>query len=316
MSAHPTSAGPPRLNLRRERTPRRVGETVIKGLLAAAAALSVLTTTGIVVALVKETVEFFREVGFTEYAFGTKWSPLSGGDQQSFGVLPLIFSTLYLTFIGLLVAVPLGLGSAIWLSEYASDRARKAIKPILELLAGIPTIVFGYFALTFVSPELLKSIFGVEVKTFNALSAGLVLGLLVLPTIASVADDAMRAVPGSLREGAFGLGATRRQVALRVVFPAAISGIVAGIVLGASRAVGETVVILVAGGQLASLDVDPREPHQNMAAFIADVSRSDVSNASAEYLTIFAVGTTLFLMTLILNFISIRFVRKYRQVYE
>ena len=304
------------LALTRSRTPRSVGESAIKVALFAAAAVSVVTTTGIVVALVKETIEFFREVGFSEYAFGTKWSPLSGGDQQSFGVLPLIFSTLYLTFIGLLVAVPVGLGAAIWLSEYASDRARKTIKPILELLAGIPTIVFGYFALTFVSPELLKTILGVEVKTFNALSAGLVLGLLVLPTVASVADDAMRSVPGSLREGAFGLGATKRQVALRVVFPAAISGIVAGIVLGASRAVGETVVILVAGGQLASLDLDPREPHQNMAAFIADVSRSDVSNASAEYLTIFAVGTTLFLMTLILNFISIRFVRKYRQVYE
>ena len=295
---------------------RRTGEGAIKVALALAAAVSVLTTTGIVIALVKETVEFFGKVGFSEYAFGTKWSPLAGGDQQSYGVLPLIFSTLYLTFIGLLVAIPLGLGSAIWLSEYASRRARKTIKPILELLAGIPTIVFGYFALTFVSPEFLKAILGVEVKTFNALSAGIVLGLLVLPTIASVADDAMTSVPGSLREGAYGLGATKRQVALRVVFPAAISGIVAGIVLGASRAVGETVVILVAGGQLASLDTDPREPHQNMAAFIADVSRSDVSSASAEYQTIFAVGTTLFLMTLILNFVSIRFVRKYRQVYE
>ncbi len=304
------------MSLVRRPSARSRFEGAIRALLFGAAAVSVLTTLAIVFSLLKETIAFFGNVGFSEYAFGTKWSPLSGGDQQSYGVLPLVFSTLYLTFIGLLVAVPLGLGSAVWLSEYASARQRKTIKPILELLAGIPTIVFGYFALTFVSPELLKTFLNVEVKTFNALSAGIVLGLLVLPTIASVADDAMRSVPGSLREGAYGLGSTKRQVALRVVFPAAISGIVAGIVLGASRAVGETVVILVAGGQLASLDLDPREPHQNIAAFIADVSRSDVSNATTEFETIFAVGTTLVLMTLILNFISIRFVRKYRQVYE
>jgi phosphate transport system permease protein len=289
---------------------------VIKGLLFAAAVLSIATTTGIVFSLLRETINFFREVGFSEYAFGTKWSPLAGGDQQSYGVLPLVFSTLYLTAIGLLVAIPLGLGSAIWLAEYASPRQRKIVKPILEILAGIPTIVFGYFALTFISPTLLEGVFGIEIKTFNALSAGLVLGILVLPTIATVADDALTAVPASLREGAYGLGATKRQVATRVVFPAALSGIVAGLVLGASRAVGETVVILVAGGQIASLDLDPREPHQNMAAFIADVSRSDVSSSSTEYLTIFAVGTTLFFMTLILNFIAIAFVRRFRQVYE
>ena len=302
--------------LTRQWTPRRVGEGAIKVALFAAAALSIATTTGIVIALLRETINFFREVPFSEYAFGDKWTPLSGGDQQSFGVLPLIFSTLYLTAIGLVVAVPLGLGCAIWLAEYASPRARKIVKPTIEVLAGIPTIVFGYFALTFVTPEILQGFFGLEVKTFNALSAGVVLGILVLPTIASLADDALVAVPGSLREGAFGLGATKRQVSLRVVTPAAISGIVAAIVLGASRAVGETVVILVAGGQVASLAVDPAEPHQNMAAFIANTARSDVSSSSAEYLTIFAVGTTLFLITLLLNMISIGFVRRYRQVYE
>jgi phosphate transport system permease protein len=269
-------------NLKKQWTPRRAGETAIKGLLFAAAVLSIATTTGIVVALLRETIDFFREVPFHEYAFGDKWTPLSGGDQQSFGVLPLIFSTLYLTGIGLVVAVPLGLGCAIWLAEYASPRARRIVKPTIEVLAGIPTIVFGYFALTFVTPEILQGFFGAEVKTFNALSAGIVLGLLVLPTIASLADDALVAVPGSLREGAFGLGATKRQVSLRVVTPAAISGIVA----------------------------------QNMAAFIANTARSDVSSSSAEYLTIFAVGTTLFLMTLVLNMISIGFVRRYRQVYE
>ena len=306
----------PELTLTKQWTARRAGESAIKVALFAAAVLSIATTTGIVVALLRETVNFFREVPFHEYAFGDKWTPLSGGDQQSFGVLPLVFSTLYLTAIGLLVAVPLGLGCAIWLAEYASPRARKVVKPTIEILAGIPTIVFGYFALTFVTPEILKGVFHLEVNTFNALSAGLVLGILVLPTIASLADDALTAVPGSLREGAFGLGATKRQVSLRVVTPAALSGIVAAIVLGASRAVGETVVILVAGGQAASLSLDPGEPHQNMAAFIANTARSDVSSSSKEYLTIFAVGTTLFVMTLILNFISIRFVRRYRQVYE
>ena len=316
MEAHTSAAGFKPPNLKKEWTPRRVGETAIKGLLFAAAVLSIATTTGIVFALLRETINFFREVPFSEYAFGSKWTPLSGGDQQSFGVLPLIFSTLYLTAIGMVVAVPLGLGCAIWLAEYASPRARRIVKPTIEVLAGIPTIVFGYFALTFVTPEILKGVFHLEVNTFNALSAGLVLGILVLPTVASLADDALVAVPGSLREGAYGLGATKRQVSLRVVTPAALSGIVAAIVLGASRAVGETVVILVAGGQAASLSLDPGEPHQNMAAFIANTARSDVSSSSAEYLTIFAVGTTLFVMTLLLNFISIRFVRRYRQVYE
>jgi len=184
------------------------------------------------------------------------------------------------------------------------------------VLAGIPTIVFGFFALTFVGPELLKTLLKVEVGTFSALSAGLVLGILVLPTIATVADDALTSVPTSLREGAFGLGASRMQVALRVVFPAALSGIVAGIVLGASRAIGETVIILVAGGQLANLTANPTEQMQNMAAFIAATSQADISTQGTEGLTIFAVGTTLFVITLVLNAISIRFVRKYRQVYE
>jgi phosphate transport system permease protein len=313
MSSAHTGAAGPRLNLKRQWTARRVGELAIKALLFAAAVISVVTTLAIVVSLIEETINFFEIIPFGDFAFGTEWDPLR---SEQYGVLPLIFSTFYLTGIGLLVAIPLGLGSAIWLSEYASSRMRRIIKPILELLAGIPTIVLGYFALTWVTPTLLQDIVGVEAKSFNALSAGLVLGLLVLPTIASVGDDAMTSVPGSLREGAYGLGATKRQVALRVVFPAAISGIVAGIVLGASRAVGETVVILVAGGQLASLDWDPREPHQNMAAFIADTARSDVSTTSPEYLTIFAVGTTLFVICLILNMISIGFVRRYRQVYE
>ena len=226
-----------------------------------------------------------------------------------------MFDTLYLTGIGLLVAIPFGIGSAIYLAEYATPRVRKTLKPILEVLSGVPTIVFGYFALTFVTPTILKGL-GIEVGSFNALSAGLVLGVLVLPTIATVADDAFTSVPGSLREGAFGLGASRMQVSLRVVLPAALSGVVAALVLGASRAIGETVIILVAGGQKTNLTLDPTEAMQNMAAFIAAASRADIPTSGPEYGAIFAVGTTLFVMTLILNAISIRFVRKYRQVYE
>jgi phosphate transport system permease protein len=314
-AASTTTAGPPS-GLRRQRTPRSVGESVIKGLLLMTALISILTTTGIIVALVRETIDFFREVGVAEYLFGDVWEPLAGGDQQSFGVLPLVFDTLYLTAIGLLVAVPCGLGAAIYLSEYASARTKRVVKPIIEVLAGIPTIVFGYFALAFVTPEVVEGLLGIEVGTFNALSAGLVLGLLVLPTVATVADDALRAVPASLREGAFGLGASRMQVSLRVVFPAALSGVVAAVVLGASRAIGETVIILVASGQKAAITFDPTESMQNMAAFIAATSQADIPTTGPEYGTIFAVGTTLFVMTLLLNVISMRFVRKYRQVYE
>ena len=308
-----TTAGP---GLNRRRSTRSVGENAIKVTLALAAVVSVVTTTGIVIALLRDTITFFREVGVGEYLFGTDWAPLAGGGQQSFGVVPLIYDTLYLTAVGLVLAVPLGLGSAIYLSEYASARTRRLLKPALEVLAGIPTIVFGFFALTFVGPEVLKTLLKVDVGTFSALSAGLVLGILVLPTIATVADDALSAVPQSLREGAFGLGASRMQVSLRVVFPAALSGIVAALVLGASRAIGETVIILVAGGAVANLTGDPREPMQNMAAFIAQTAQADIPTQGTEYNTIFAVGTTLFAITLILNLVSIRFVRKYRQVYE
>jgi phosphate transport system permease protein len=316
MEAASGTAGGPRPNLTRGRTPRSVGEQVVKQLLLVAALISIATTTGIVVSLLSETVEFFSKVGVFEYLLGTKWSPLAGGDQQSFGVLPLITGTLYLTGLGLILAIPLGLGSAIYLAEYASPRARRMIKPILEILAGIPTIVLGYFALTWITPVLLQGIFGIDVQIFNGLAAGIALGVLILPIVATLADDALRSVPASLREGAFGLGASKPQVILRVVFPAALSGIVAALVLAASRAIGETVVVLVAGGASADLGIDPRESYQNMAAFIAQTARGDIAVQSVEFLTIFAVGTTLFVMTLILNAISIRFVRRFQQVYE
>jgi phosphate transport system permease protein len=301
--------------LTRTRTRRSVGEQAIKVLLAGAAVLSVLTTTGIVITLISESTKFFGKVSFGDFFLHTDWQPLAGGASQSFGVVPLIWSTLYLTFIALLVAVPLGLGVGIYLAEYASPRIRKVFKPIVELLAGIPTIVFGYFALTFFTP-LLKDQLGIDLQIFNGLSGGVILGILVLPTIASVSEDAMSAVPQSLREGAFGLGAAKWQVVVRVVFPAALSGIVAALVLGASRAIGETVVILVASGNNPNLTFDLTVAHQNMAAFIANVARADVSAGSVAYSTIFAVGTTLFVMTFMLNLVAIRFVRRYRQVYE
>ena len=304
-----------RTSLVRTPTVRSRAESAIKVALFLAAILSVVTTGLIILSLLRETISFFGDVPIQDYLFGDKWTPLLRGDQQSFGVIPVIWGTLYLTGIGLLVAIPLGLLCAIYLSEYAPTRVRKVIKPILETLAGVPTIVFGYFALTYFTPNVIRAL-GFDVNQFNALSAGIILGLLVLPTIASVAEDAMSAVPASLREGAFGLGASKLQVSLRIVFPAALSGIVAALILGASRAVGETVIILIAGGQTANLGIDPRESYQSMAAFIAATSRGDIPTGSIEYETIFVVGFTLFLMTLLLNALSIGLVRRYRQVYE
>ena len=300
--------------LKRTRTRRSTGEQVIKGLLAFAAFLSVLTTAGIVFELAKEMISFFGDVPFADFFFGTEWQPLAGGESQSFGVLPLLWSTLYLTVVGLIVAVPVGLGVGIYLAEYATPRIRKVFKPVVELLAGIPTVVFGFFALTFFTP-LLQDV-GVNVQVFNGLSAGIILGVLIVPTIASISEDALSSVPQSLREGAFGLGAAKWQVTLRVVFPAALSGVVAALVLGASRAIGETVLILIAGGNNPNLTFDLEQSHQNMAAFIANTARADVSAGSIAYGTIFAVGGTLFVITFVLNIFAIRVVRKYRQVYE
>jgi phosphate transport system permease protein len=294
-------------------------EGAIRGALFLAAALSVATTVAIVFSLVRETAAFLGDVPVADFLFGTKWTPQLAGEQQSFGIVPLLVGTLYLTFIGLLVAIPLGLLSAIYLSEYAPPRVRKAVKPVLEILAGVPTIVFGFFALTFITPDLLRGLLGIEVEQFNQLAAGLIVGILVLPTIASVAEDAMGSVPQSLREGAFGMGANRMQVALRVVFPAALSGIVAALVLGASRAIGETLVILLAAGSgqlLPEVQWNPTDSGGSMASFIASTATGDAPTGSIEYETIFAVGMFLFVFTLVLNLLSIRLVNKYRQVYE
>jgi phosphate transport system permease protein len=293
---------------------RRYGEDLIKGLLVVAALVSLLTTTGIVISLARETITFFGDVGVSEFLFGTKWTPLF--EPPSFGVLPLVVGTFATTAIALVVAVPLGLGGAIYLSEYARPRVRRTVKPALELLAGVPTIVFGYFALTFFTPEILRAFFSLDVAIFNALAAGIIIGFLIIPIVASISEDAMSAVPQALREGAFGLGASKLQVTMRVVFPAALSGIVASIVLAMSRAVGETMVVLIAGGLQPQWGTDVGNPMATLTAFIAQVAKGDVATGSIAYKTIFAVGMTLFVITLVLNLVSIRFVRRYRQVYE
>jgi phosphate transport system permease protein len=294
---------------------RRWSEDVVKAFLIFCSLISILTTIGILIALLDETIAFFGDVDIVEFFTTSVWTPLFADAQ--FGVWPLVWGTLLTTGIALIVAVPLGLGAAIYLSEYARPRVRKTVKPILEVLAGIPTIVFGYFALTFFTPDVLQGLFGQDrIQIFNALSAGIIMGFMVLPTVASLAEDAMTAVPHSLREGAYGLGASKLQVSLRVVFPAALSGVVAAIVLGASRAIGETMIVLVAAGGIANTSSNPGEPHATMASFIGQTAKGDVPTGSIGYETIFAVGATLFFITLAINAIAIRFVRKYRQVYE
>ena len=290
----------------------RWGEQFVRLILFLAAAVSVLTTVGIVFALMRPAIDFFGEVSPVDFFTGTTWSPLFLDPQ--FGVVPLVVGTFVISFWSALVAFPLGLGVAIYLSEYANQRVAGVLKPILEILAAIPTVVLGYFALTFVTP-LLRDV-GIDVSVFNALAASLVLGVMLIPTIASLSEDAMAAVPRDLREGGYALGADKLQVSTRIVVPAAISGIIAAYVLGFSRAVGETMIVLIAGGQLAQITADPREPIETMTAFIGATGFVDVPTGSNEYKTIFAVGLTLFVMTLVMNLISIRLVRKYREIYE
>ena len=303
-----TAAVEVRLHARR----RRYGEDVVKVLLGVCALISVATTVGIVVALFLPAFEFFGEVSVVDFFTGTEWAPLF--EPARFGVLPLISGTLLVTSIASLVAMPLGLGAAIYLSEYAGPRTRGFLKPALEVLAGIPTIVFGYFALTFMTP-LLRDL-GIQVDIFNTLSAGLVMGVMLMPIVASLSEDAMAAVPRELRDGAYALGSTKLQVATRIVVPAAVSGIVASFVLAISRAIGETMIVLIAMGQQAKLTFDPRAAAEAMTAFIAATGAGDVPTGSIEYKTIFAVGATLFVLTLVMNVVAIRLVRKYREVYE
>jgi len=296
----------------RESRARHLRERAIKIVLAACAYVSVLTTFGIVFVLLFETITFFREVSIVEFLTSTTWSAAFANPQ--FGIMVLAGGTLLTTLIAIAVALPVGLLAAIFLSEYASPRLRRWLKPALEILAGVPTIVYGYFALTFVTPLLRATIFP-DMTIFNALSAGLVMGVMIIPTIASVSEDAIYAVPRSLREGAYALGATKRETATRVVLPAALSGIVAATILGISRAVGETMIVAVAAGNLAQLTANPLQSVQTMTAYIVQVASGDTGTGTLTYNTIFAVGATLFVMTLILNIISYIFVRRFREAY-
>ena len=292
---------------------RRTGERAIKGALLACGVVSIATTIGIILSLAFETIEFFRRVPILDYLTGTDWAPTFR--PPSFGVLPLVSATLLIAGIAIVVAIPLGIGSAIYLSEYAKPRARKVIKPTLEILAGIPTVVFGYFALNFVSLTLLKSLIP-GLRPFNALSAGIVVGIMIVPLIASISEDAMRAVPQSLREAAYGMGATKRTVATRVVVPAALSGIAAAIILGLSRAIGETMIVTIAAGLNPNLTANATDSMATMTAYIVQISLGDTPQTGIAYKTIFAVGTTLFVMTLALNIFSARVVRRFRERYE
>lgn len=293
----------------------RYGERAIHALLALCAVISVATTTGIVVSLLFPTLDFFKEVPVGDFFSTDEWAPLQA--SPTFGVLRIVVGTLSVTLWAMLFAVPIGLCCAVFLSEYAHPRLRRVIKPMLEVLAGIPTVALGLFAVTFLSPEI-GELFPDFIKTppFAAGIAGLAVGLLVVPIIASISDDAMRSVPGGLREGAYALGSTKLKVSTRVVFPAAISGIVASIVLAVSRAIGETMVVLLVAGKTANLSFDPGVSVQTMTAFIGTTATGDVSTGTTAYDTIFAVGALLFVLTFVMNIFAIRLVRRFREVYE
>lgn len=276
------------------------------------AAISVLTTIGIVVTLIFETATFFTQVPFFSFLFGTEWLPFSNTEAR-FGILPLIVGTLKVTLIAVIVAVPLGLASAIYLSEYASDTARRIIKPILEVLAGVPTIVYGFFALTFVTPVLQQFI--PELKIFNAISPGIVVGIMIIPMIASLSEDAMSAVPNSIREGALGMGSTKLEVAIKIVLPAALSGILASIVLAMSRAIGETMIVSLAAGSTPRFDANFTDSIQTMTAYIVQVSTGDAGYGTPIYYSIYAVGFTLFLFTLLMNLLAQRISKRFREEY-
>lgn len=294
---------------RKKRT--KITENLVRLVLSLSALLTVFTTIAIVLVLLGETLAFFKEVSIIEFLTGTKWTPQYA--DKHFGILPLINGTMLVTVLACLLAMPIGLGSAIYLSEYAPDRVRRIVKPILEVLAGIPTIVYGYFALTFVTP-IIRYILP-ETSIYNALSASIVMGVMILPMVASLSEDAMIAVPRKLRDGAYALGATRFEVALKVVVPAALSGIISSFVLAFSRAVGETMIVTVAAGALAQLTLNPLESVQTMTAFIVNISLGDVPHGSIESRSIFAVGMTLFVITLVMNRIAQRISKRFKEEY-
>ena len=291
---------------------RNFRENLVGAALFACAAISILTTAGIIAVLLFETLAFFREVLVLAFLTGTVWTPLF--DPPQFGVLPLAAATAQISAVAMLVSLPLGLLAAVYLSEYAAPRTRKILKPVLEILAGIPTVVYGYFALTFVTPLLRQWLPGMQV--FNALSAGLVMGVMIVPLVSSLSEDALNAVPDSLRQAAYALGATKLEVTLRTVLPAALSGIMAAFILAVSRAIGETMIVAVAAGQSTVLNFNPLKAMETMTAYIARVSLGDNPQQSIEFKTIFAVAMLLFVMTFALNLISQRVLARFRQAYQ
>lgn len=308
LLAPSSSTSIPQMLKRRPRT----GERLIQTGLLVCATISILTTLGIVFTLLRETVLFFQQVSIVEFFTETRWTPLFA--SKKFGIWPLVNGTVLVAAGAMIIALPLGLLAAIYMSEYASDNARRILKPVLEVLAGIPTVVYGYFALLFVTP-LLKSIFP-QTQTFNAASASIVMGFMILPMVASISEDALSAVPRSLRDAAYALGATKLEVSTQIVVPAALSGISAAFILAVSRAIGETMIVAIAAGQQPKLTLNPLESIETMTAYIVQVSLGDTPQQSLAYLTIFAVGMMLFLMTLVMNVLSHFLTRRFREVYE
>jgi phosphate transport system permease protein len=291
---------------------KKSSERWIERALALSALITILTTVGIIWVLVSESWNFFKEVSIIDFLTDTEWTPLFA--NKHYGILPLLSGTVLTTLIAILTALPLGVVIAVYLSEYANPKFRKAIKPALEILAAVPTVVYGFFALTVVTPFLQSFIPGLG--TFNALSAGIVMGIMIIPLISSLSEDALFAVPKSLREASYGMGATRFQTAFRVVVPAASSGILVSVILAVSRAIGETMVVAIAAGQQPNLTFDPRQAVETITTYIVQVSLGDVQHDSLEYRTIFAAGITLFLFTFALNHISFRLKRRYQEQYE
>lgn len=290
----------------------RPGEAAIKAFLFACAAFSVLTTFGIVLTLGKESLSFFKQVSLVEFLTGTVWQPAIG----KFGILPLATATFVTSLIAMLVALPLGLMVAIYLAEYASWKVREILKPVLEVLAGIPTVVYGYFALTSVTP-ILRGVLGQEnLEVYNMLSAGFVMGILILPLVSSMCEDALSAVPPKLREAAYAMGATKLEVSLQIVVPSAFSGLAAAFILGLSRAVGETMIVALAAGAGPSFTLNPLRSAETMTGHIVRISGGDLSYNSIDYTSLFAIAATLFVVTMILNMISRRIVGRRREVYE
>jgi phosphate transport system permease protein len=292
---------------------RGISEKIVGIVLWTCGALSILTTVGIILVLIQQAMQFFSQVQITDFLLGTTWTALFKTPQ--YGVLSLVAGTLVITAVAMLVAIPLGLMSAIFLSEYAAPTVRDVLKPALELLAGIPTIVYGFFAVTFIRPDVLKLIFP-EIGPFSALAAGIAVGILTIPLVASLSEDAMRAVPRTLREGGYALGATKLEVSWQIVVPAAMSGIIASFILAMSRAVGETMIVALASGSRAQWTANPLEDMQTMTGFIIQAFTGDMAVGSTPYLSLFAVGLLLFFITLALNLVSHWIVGKYREAYE